>query len=119
MALWWAMALASLAVAVAAFCSASSALRAMVATSSLSASTSSGRGEMAASMEESESSSTPCRKGEMRLFDDYPALAGRHVYWGFLQSIPSSRQASCEGVSDTVPSVAEGHTNRPFSSRLA
>ena len=49
----------------------------------------------------------------------YPALAGRQLYCGLRQSIPSSRQASCEAVSDTMPSFAEGQTNRPFSSRLA
>jgi len=31
----------------------------------------------------------------------------------------SSRQASCDWVSDTVPSAADGHTNRPLSSLLA
>ena len=34
----------------------------------------------------------------------YPALAGRHKYCGFLQSIPSSKQASCALLSDTTPS---------------
>jgi len=49
----------------------------------------------------------------------YPALCGRQLYWGIRQSMPSSRQASCEAVSDTMPSFADGHTKRPFSSRLA
>ena len=41
----------------------------------------------------------------------YPALCGRQEYCGLRQSIPSSRQASCEAVSDTTPSFAEGQTN--------
>lgn len=38
----------------------------------------------------------------------YPALAGRQLYCGLRQSIPSSRQASWALVSDTTPSIAEG-----------
>ena len=49
----------------------------------------------------------------------YPALAGRHEYCGLRQSIPSSRQANWALVNDTMPSIAEGQMNRPFSSRLA
>ena len=50
----------------------------------------------------------------------YPALCGRQEYCGLRQSIRSSRQASCEPVSDTMPSfAADGQTNYPFSSRLA
>jgi transposase len=40
----------------------------------------------------------------------YPALAGRQLYCGLRQSMPSSRHASCEAVSDTTPSFAEGQT---------
>ncbi|WP_440590962.1 hypothetical protein, partial [Sphingobium indicum] len=40
----------------------------------------------------------------------YPALCGRQEYCGFRQSIPSSRQASCEAVNDTIPSFADGQT---------
>lgn len=49
----------------------------------------------------------------------YPALVGRQVYCGLRQSTPSSKQANCELVSDTVPSFADGQMKRPFSSRLA
>lgn len=90
MALWWAMASTSLAFA-------SSALRAIVATNALSVSTSSGWDEMAASMNQSDSCAMPYRMGKMQVCSDYPALCGRHVYCGLRQSIPSSRQASCEG----------------------
>ena len=77
------------------------------------------KGRTAASMKVNESSSTLCCKRKVVVPSDYPALAGRHEYCGLRQAIPSSRQASCEGVSDTVPSFAEGHKNRPLSSRLA
>ena len=87
--------------------------------SALSASTSFGKEKMALSTKEMESCSTLCRKGKTPPSGDYPALFGRHVYCGLRQSIPSSSQASCEGGSDTVPSVAEGHTNRTFFSLSA
>lgn len=35
----------------------------------------------------------------------YPALAGRQLYCGLRQSIPSSRQASCALLSATIPSL--------------
>ena len=34
------------------------------------------------------------------------------------QSIPSNSIDNCAGVSATLPSFAEGQTNRPFSSRF-
>ena len=105
----------SRATALAARASASSARCSAAASSALSAPTSSGRGETAAAMRESESPPALGRKPIM----PYPALVGRQLYCGLRQSIPSSRQASCEAVSDTTPSFAEGHTNRPFSSRFA
>lgn len=73
------------------------------------------RGDMAASTRQSESPSAPRCKAIML----YPALVGRQLYCGLRQSTPSSRQASCEAVSATTPSFAEGQINRPFSSRLA
>ena len=48
----------------------------------------------------------------------YPALCGRQLYCGFRQSTPSSRQASCELVSDTTPSFAAGQMNFPRSNRF-
>jgi hypothetical protein len=48
----------------------------------------------------------------------YPAACGCHVRTGIRQSIPSSNMPSCAGVSATLPSAGEGHTKRPFSSRL-
>lgn len=38
---------------------------------------------------------------------------------GLRQLIPSSRQDNWALVSETMPSLAEGQTKRPFSSRLA
>jgi hypothetical protein len=49
---------------------------------------------------------------------DYPAAKGRQVRSGARQSIPSKSIDSCAGVSATFPSLAEGQTNRPFSSRF-
>src|SRR5690606_13161759 len=89
----------------------------------LSASTSSGTGKTAASMSRSESARGPSRNRKMRLLPRksraYPALAGRQLYCGLRQSIPSSRHANCEAVRATTPSLAEGQMKRPFSSRLA
>lgn len=48
----------------------------------------------------------------------YPALCGRQLYCGFRQSTPSSKQASCELVSETTPSFAEGQINFPRSNRF-
>ena len=48
----------------------------------------------------------------------YPAVKGRQVRCGNRQSIPSSSIANCAGVSAILPSLAEGHTNRPFSNRF-
>src|SRR3546814_13218481 len=48
----------------------------------------------------------------------YPASSGRQVRRGIRQSIPSTSSASCAGVTTTLPSAGDGHTNRPFSSRL-
>src|SRR5215475_15952490 len=44
---------------------------------------------------------------------------GRAVHTGCRQSIPSNNIDICAAVNDTVPSLACGHTNRPFSNRLA
>jgi hypothetical protein len=90
-----------------------------VSTSALSASTSLGRAEMAVTTMKSESSDTPYCKAEMQGRTAYPALLGRQLCCGLRQSMPSSRHASCEAVSDTIPSVANGQMKRPFSSRLA
>ena len=49
---------------------------------------------------------------------DYPAAKGRHVRSGARQSIPSRSIDNCAGVSATFPSLAEGQTNRPRSSRF-
>jgi len=49
----------------------------------------------------------------------YPAISGRHVRCGFLQSMPSSSIDRVAGVSKTTPSLACGQMNRPRSSRLA
>ena len=49
---------------------------------------------------------------------DYPAARGRHVRSGARQSMPSSSIDSCAGDKATLPSLAEGQTNRPFSSRF-
>lgn len=49
---------------------------------------------------------------------DYPAAKGCHVRCGARQSIPSSSIDNCAGDSATLPSLAEGQTNRPFSSRF-
>jgi hypothetical protein len=48
----------------------------------------------------------------------YPAARGRRVRSGARQSIPSKSIANCAGVSATFPPLAEGQTNRPFSSRF-
>jgi hypothetical protein len=48
-----------------------------------------------------------------------PALSGRHVIRGFLQSIPSSIYAICAAEIDTAPSAADGQMNFPRSSRFA
>src|SRR5262249_49140079 len=48
-----------------------------------------------------------------------PAATGRHVCWGFLQSIPSSMEASCAEEIEPPPAVAEGQMTRPRSNRLA
>src|SRR3546814_10021927 len=48
----------------------------------------------------------------------YPASSGRQVRRGIRQSIPPTSIASCAGVTTTWPSAGDGHTNRPFSSRL-
>jgi len=47
-----------------------------------------------------------------------PAISGRHVRFGVRQSIPSNSIERVAGVSDTTPSLACGHTNRPRSSRF-
>ena len=49
---------------------------------------------------------------------DCPAFSGCQVRCGTRQSIPSSSMASCAGISATLPSFAEGQTNRPRSSRF-
>ena len=49
----------------------------------------------------------------------YPALLGRHVCCGFLQSIPSSMYAICAAEIDTAPADTDGQMNFPRSSRLA
>ena len=49
---------------------------------------------------------------------DYPAAKGRHVRCGARQSIPSRSIDNCAGVSATLPSLAEGQTKRPRSSRF-
>ena len=49
---------------------------------------------------------------------DDPAAKGRHVRSGARQSIPSRSIDNCAGVSATFPSLAEGQTNRPRSSRF-
>ena len=54
----------------------------------------------------------------MRELADYPAARGRHVRSGARQSIPSSNMDNCAGVSATLPSLAEGQTNRPLSRRF-
>jgi len=37
---------------------------------------------------------------------------------GNRQSMPSSSIANCAGVRAILPSLADGHTNRPFSNRF-
>lgn len=48
----------------------------------------------------------------------HPAVSGRHVLSGVRQSTPSSNIDSYAGDNITLPAVAEGKTNRPFSKRL-
>ena len=67
----------------------------------------------------SESPGATLCKAKVRERTAYPALCGRQLYCGLRQSIPSSMHASCEAVSDTTPSVADGQIKRPFSSRFA
>ena len=49
----------------------------------------------------------------------YTDSCGSHVRSGRRQSMPSSSIDNCARVSETVPLVACGHTNRPRSSRFA
>lgn len=60
----------------------------------------------------------PCGNPVVAERSDYPAASGRQVRSGIRQSIPSSSMDNCAGVSATLPSLAEGQTNRPFSSRF-
>jgi hypothetical protein len=53
-----------------------------------------------------------------RRLSRYPAASGCQVRCGIRQSMPSSSIASCAGVSDTLPSFAEGQTKRPRSKRF-
>ena len=99
--------------------SASLAREMAAAASAFSASRSLGRAEMAVTTKLSESPHTPSCKGKMQGRTVYPALWGRQLYCGLRQSMPSRRQASCEAVSATIPSVADGQMKRPFSSLLA
>src|SRR3954454_5194345 len=49
----------------------------------------------------------------------HTAISGVHVLCGLRQSIPSSSIESCARDRHTVPSVACGQMNRPFSNRFA
>jgi len=46
-------------------------------------------------------------------------MRGRHVAWGFRQSIPSSKQDIAEAEIETTPSFADGQMKRPRSSLFA
>jgi hypothetical protein len=48
-----------------------------------------------------------------------PAISGRQVRIGILQSISSSNMPSCAAVIRTTPSTGDGQINRAFSRRLA
>ena len=49
----------------------------------------------------------------------HPASSGAKVRAGWRQSMPSSSIDNCAGVNAATPWSVRGHTNRPFSSRLA
>jgi hypothetical protein len=59
-----------------------------------------------------------CGNPSFARWPSYPAARGRHVRRGARQSIPSRSIDSCAGDNATLPSFAEGQTNRPFSSRF-
>ena len=48
----------------------------------------------------------------------HPTIAGRHVFCGIRQSMPSISIASCARLRLILPSSAQGQTNRPRSRRL-
>ena len=54
--------------------------------------------------------------GLLRLFQ--PVVRDRHNRFGVGQSTPSSSITNCAGVRANLPSLADGHTNGPRSSRL-